>query len=84
MVVSGAFFMVLTCSGVVHLMITCPAVAYRIAYPPDSVEHLEHLSARDQTTVLDSVDAQLMYQPTVETRNRKPCSPILWRPGNYA
>ena len=56
-------------------MIACPAVAYRIAYSPDAVEHLERLSARDQATVLDSVDEQLTHQSTVETRNRKPMRP---------
>ena len=56
-------------------MVGCAAVAYRIAYSPDAADHLESLSARDQATVLDSVDAQLSYQPTVETRNRKPMRP---------
>jgi mRNA-degrading endonuclease RelE of RelBE toxin-antitoxin system len=50
-------------------------VAYRIAYSPDAVDHLESLSAREQATVLDSIDTQLMHQPTVETRNRKPMRP---------
>jgi hypothetical protein len=33
------------------------------------------LPARRRTTVLDSVDEQLMYEPMVETRNRKPMRP---------
>jgi hypothetical protein len=39
------------------------------------------LTARQQATVLDAVDRQLMHQPTVETRNRKPMRPnplALW------
>lgn len=37
--------------------------------------HLRFLTTRQQVTVLDSVDEQLTYQPTVETRNRKPMRP---------
>lgn len=37
--------------------------------------HLRFLTARQRVTVLDSVDEQLTYQPTVETRNRKPMRP---------
>ncbi len=48
---------------------------YRIEYSPDAEEHLRMLTARQQTLVLDMVDRQLMYQPTVETRNRKPMRP---------
>jgi len=33
------------------------------------------LTARQRTTVLDSVDEQLTYEPLVETRNRKPMRP---------
>ncbi len=33
------------------------------------------MTARQRATVLDTVDEQLMFQPTVETRNRKPMRP---------
>jgi len=33
------------------------------------------LTARQQTIVLDAVDRQLLNQPNVETRNRKPMRP---------
>lgn len=33
--------------------------------------HLRFLPARQQAIVLDTVDEQLIYQPQVETRNRK-------------
>jgi mRNA-degrading endonuclease RelE of RelBE toxin-antitoxin system len=36
---------------------------------------LRYLTARQQVIVLDTVDEQLMYQPTVETKNRKPMRP---------
>jgi mRNA-degrading endonuclease RelE of RelBE toxin-antitoxin system len=36
---------------------------------------LRGLTARQQRTVLDTVDRQLARRPTVETRNRKPMRP---------
>jgi len=48
---------------------------YRIEYSPDTVEHLRALSTHQQTTVLDGVERQLKFQPTVETKNRKPMRP---------
>jgi mRNA-degrading endonuclease RelE of RelBE toxin-antitoxin system len=47
-------------------------LAYRIEYSPESEAHLRYLTARQQAIVLDTVDEQLMYQPIVETKNRKP------------
>ncbi len=44
---------------------------HRIDYSPVAEDHLRVLTARQQKTVLDTVDEQLTYQPTVETRNRK-------------
>jgi mRNA-degrading endonuclease RelE of RelBE toxin-antitoxin system len=48
---------------------------YRVEYSPDAEDHLRTLTARQQTIVLDTVDEQLVYQPTVETKNRKPMRP---------
>ncbi len=48
---------------------------YRIEYSPDAEDHLRALTARQQSVVLDTVDKQLVHQPTVETRNRKPMRP---------
>lgn len=50
-------------------------MSYRIEYSPDAEEHLHALTAREQVLVLDAVDKQLVHQPTVETRNRKPMRP---------
>lgn len=47
-------------------------MAYRIEYDPDAEDHLAALTARDETTVLDSVPRQLAHEPLVVTRNRKP------------
>ncbi|NEQ67811.1 MAG: hypothetical protein F6K21_20340 [Symploca sp. SIO2D2] len=54
---------------------------YRIEYSPESETHLQSLTTRQQVIVIDGVDEQLMYQPTVETRNRKLMRPnplALW------
>jgi mRNA-degrading endonuclease RelE of RelBE toxin-antitoxin system len=48
---------------------------YRIEYSPEAEEHLRFLTTRQRVTVLDGVDEQLTYQPTVESRNRKPMRP---------
>jgi mRNA-degrading endonuclease RelE of RelBE toxin-antitoxin system len=50
-------------------------MAYRIEFSPIVDEHLRALSARRQSIVLDAVDKQLPYQPTIETKNRKPMRP---------
>jgi mRNA-degrading endonuclease RelE of RelBE toxin-antitoxin system len=46
--------------------------AYRIEYAAEAEEHLSALTAREATTVLDTVPRQLSHEPTVRTRNRKP------------
>lgn len=48
---------------------------YRVEYSPDAEEHLRALSARQQRTIFDMVDRQLVHRPNVETRNRKPMRP---------
>lgn len=50
-------------------------MVYLIQYSPEAEEHLRALTARQQRIVLDTVDRQLLNQPTVETRNRKPMRP---------
>jgi len=48
---------------------------YRIEYSPDTEDHFRVLTTHQQVTVLDTVEKQLQYQPTIETRNRKPMRP---------
>jgi mRNA-degrading endonuclease RelE of RelBE toxin-antitoxin system len=50
-------------------------VAYVIEYSPEAEDHLRWLTTRQQRIVLDAVDRQLLDQPNVETRNRKPMRP---------
>jgi mRNA-degrading endonuclease RelE of RelBE toxin-antitoxin system len=50
-------------------------IPYRIEYSPPSRHHLAELTARQRAAVLDEVDVQLVHEPTVATRNRKPLQP---------
>lgn len=45
---------------------------FAIQYTEDSYLDLAELRVFDQRRVLDEVDRQLVYHPTLETRNRKP------------
>lgn len=48
---------------------------FRIEYAPATVSHLQALTARQQSIVLDGVASYLSVDPMVETRNRKPMRP---------
>jgi mRNA-degrading endonuclease RelE of RelBE toxin-antitoxin system len=48
---------------------------YRIEYTRAALDHLRGLTARQRATVIDEVNQQLRYEPTVETQNRKPLRP---------
>ena len=50
-------------------------MTYDIEYSPEAGEHLQRLFARQQKIVVDAVDRQLINQPTLETKNRKPMRP---------
>jgi hypothetical protein len=42
--------------------------SYRIEITHEADEHLSGLSVRERTMVLDSLEACLAFEPTVETR----------------
>jgi hypothetical protein len=48
---------------------------YVIEYSAPTYEHLAALRAGERAQVLDGVDVQLLHQPAVATRNRKPLQP---------
>ena len=48
---------------------------YRIIWYPNTREHFRHLTARQRSIVFDSVEEQLVNEPTAETRNRKEMRP---------
>ena len=50
---------------------------YRIEYSPEVENHLCSLTTRLQAIVLDTIEKKLTYQPTIETKNRKPLRPNL-------
>lgn len=45
---------------------------FHISYSPDAEDHLRSLTARERAIILQMVDKQLLHQPTVAMRNRKP------------
>jgi mRNA-degrading endonuclease RelE of RelBE toxin-antitoxin system len=47
-------------------------VPYSIDFTPEAREHLDNLSAAQRSDLLAEVREQLVHQPDVETRNRKP------------
>jgi mRNA-degrading endonuclease RelE of RelBE toxin-antitoxin system len=48
---------------------------FRIEYDPATEDHLAAFTAREAVIVLVTVSRQLIHQPTVVTRNRKPLRP---------
>jgi mRNA-degrading endonuclease RelE of RelBE toxin-antitoxin system len=48
---------------------------YRIQYSAEAVNHLRLLTAGERATLVDAVEKQLAYEPSVETRNRKRMRP---------
>jgi hypothetical protein len=57
-------------------------VGYDIRCSPEAAAHLAALSANERRKILDEVDEQLLYEPTVPTRKRKRLRPIHWQIGN--
>lgn len=50
-------------------------MSYRIQLSATAEDHFAELSARQQSTLLDAIRAQLLYEPLRETRNRKRLRP---------
>jgi len=48
---------------------------YEIELTPKAREDLLWFRKNEQTEILDGIDENLMYEPTVETRNRKQLRP---------
>ncbi|KKJ00699.1 type II toxin-antitoxin system RelE family toxin [Prochlorothrix hollandica] len=45
---------------------------YQITYTQAALEDLQWFRKQEQATILDGIDANLQYEPTRTTRNRKP------------
>lgn len=48
---------------------------YAIRVSDEAGKHMGRLTARQRSTLLDSVERQLRHQPTTPSRNRKPMDP---------
>ena len=48
---------------------------YEIKFAAHVRQHLEALTARERSTALEVIERQLLHEPLVETRNRKPLRP---------
>jgi mRNA-degrading endonuclease RelE of RelBE toxin-antitoxin system len=46
-------------------------MAYEIEFAESVKAHLKSLSARERSIIFQSIEEQLVYEPLVETRNRK-------------
>lgn len=50
-------------------------MAYTVEFAESVKEQLASLTARQRSLVLDAISKQLIHEPLVETRNRKPLRP---------
>lgn len=48
---------------------------YEIEYSPQAVEDLKWFKKHEQNEILNAIDSQIRYEPTVVTRNRKRLRP---------
>jgi mRNA-degrading endonuclease RelE of RelBE toxin-antitoxin system len=47
----------------------------QIEYTPEAIDDLKLFKKYEQQSIFDQVDEQLLYEPTLETRNRKKLRP---------
>ncbi len=50
-------------------------MAYEVRFADDVQGHLNALTIPERSAALDAIELQLLYEPLVETRNRKPLRP---------
>lgn len=50
-------------------------MAYAIEFTAEAEDHFKRLTARQRATLVDRIERQLLHEPGVETRNRKPMRP---------
>jgi mRNA-degrading endonuclease RelE of RelBE toxin-antitoxin system len=50
-------------------------VAYRIDFTPEAADQIAGLRAHQRARLLDMIERQLVSQPMIETRNRRPLRP---------
>ena len=50
-------------------------MAYEVEFAASVRKHFEALTTRERSTALNSIERQLLHEPLLETRNRKPLRP---------
>src|SRR5262249_54368127 len=45
---------------------------YSVVYAPDVYDHLEAIESKYHSLIRPTIEEQLFFEPSVETRNRKP------------
>ena len=50
-------------------------MAYEVRFADDVKGHLRALTIAERSAALDAIERQLLHEPLVETRNRKPLRP---------
>jgi mRNA-degrading endonuclease RelE of RelBE toxin-antitoxin system len=53
-------------------MVMRKGIPYRLVYAPQVKQHLEAIEPKYYPMIRTKVEKQLKFQPTVETKNRKP------------
>jgi len=48
---------------------------YEIEYTPEAIDDLKPFRKYEQQSIFDQIDEQLLYEPAIETRNRKRLRP---------
>lgn len=50
-------------------------MSYTIEFAESVKQHLKSLTSRERSVVFESIEEQLLYEPLIETRNRKKLRP---------
>ena len=53
-------------------MVMAKKPPYSLVYADAVVDHLEAIEAKNHTAIFAAIESQLLYEPDVQTRNRKP------------
>lgn len=48
---------------------------YELEFTQDAIDDLRFLKKNEQQEVIDGIESQLLYEPAIETRNRKRLRP---------
>lgn len=48
------------------------AIVFEIEFTDQAIEDLQWFKKYEQNVIIDGIEVNLLYEPTIETRNRKP------------